>query len=63
MQSMHGLFNGRVVVESMALKDIDVIELKSFERVIDRRDDALRHPQSVSTRKGRVRRSFRSPFD
>ena len=41
MQSLHGLFDGRVSVESMALEHIDIVELESVERVNDRRKDSL----------------------
>lgn len=32
VKSLHSLFNGCIVVEPVALKDIDVIGLETFER-------------------------------
>ena len=41
MQSLHGLLDRSVVVESMALKNVHVVELHPFERVVDGCDDSL----------------------
>lgn len=35
MQSLHGLFDGRLIIEAVALQDIDVVKLKAVQRVFD----------------------------
>ena len=48
MQSLHGLLDRSVLVESVALKEIDVIESKSLERSLDGSDDSLELPSARS---------------
>lgn len=35
MEGLHGLLDGGVVVEPVALQDVDIVELKSGERRVD----------------------------
>lgn len=48
MQSLHSLLNRGFRVKSMELQDINVFELKSFKRVLDRSEDPLGHQLSYS---------------
>jgi hypothetical protein len=41
VKGLHGLLNGSVRVEPMALKDIDVVGLETFERRFNRVEDVL----------------------
>jgi hypothetical protein len=41
MQSLHSLFDGRFIVESMKLENIDVFQLESLQGILDRCEDPL----------------------
>ena len=41
MQRLHRLLDGRVIVEAVALEDVDVVQLQALQRILDRREDAL----------------------
>jgi hypothetical protein len=49
MEGLHCLLDGGVVVESVALKQIDVVEPESLERGIDGREDVLRIAKAESS--------------
>lgn len=41
VERLHRLLNRGLIVESMELEHIDIIQLQSLERIIDRREDTL----------------------
>jgi hypothetical protein len=41
MEGLHGLLNGGIWVETMALQDIDVVQLKSLQRGLNGVEDVL----------------------
>jgi hypothetical protein len=41
MESLHGLVDGRVGVEAMALEHVDVVELKALQALLHRVEDVL----------------------
>ena len=41
VESLHRLLDWSLLVKPMTLEDVDVVELKSLERVLDRREDPL----------------------
>jgi hypothetical protein len=63
MQSLHSLFDGRFIVESVKLKNIDVFQLESLQGILDRCEDPLIISFRVSSPEVRTRTdlSTRSP--
>lgn len=61
VQRAHRLFDRSVVVESVALEDIDVVELQSGQRVLDRGEDSLSGISPVVTSKDHPHLSGQPP--
>lgn len=47
MQSLHGLFNRSIIVESMTLEKIDILESQAIEGSLDGREDTFARKTSV----------------
>ena len=41
MERLHGFFDWRIIIEAVALEQIDIVELKALQRGFDRVEDVL----------------------